>query len=95
MTAIYAHGKPFRKSKGYGTMLPLPGGWSTMTSIDKNLHHNLRRVFRSGVTAENLARYEPAILRNLTVYFSQLTKAKDGEGWSTVADMREWSMLFI
>lgn len=91
MAGIYSHGKPFRKSKGYATMVPIPDGWSTMTSIDKTLHHNLRRVFRSGVSAESLARHEPAILRNLAVYFSQLTKTKDREGWSAAADMRKWS----
>lgn len=94
MTAIYAHGKLFRMSKGYVTMLPLLDEWSTMTSIDKTLRRNLRRVFRAGVTAENLVRYEPAILRNLMVYFSQLTRTKDDEGRSTAADMRGWSMLF-
>ncbi|KAF2794311.1 benzoate 4-monooxygenase cytochrome P450 [Melanomma pulvis-pyrius CBS 109.77] len=73
-------------------MIPIPDGWSTMTSIDKTLHHNLRRVFRSGVTAECLTRYEPAILRNLEVYFSELTKVKDAEGWSAAADMRSWNL---
>jgi hypothetical protein len=91
MAAIYGHGKPFRKSKGYATMIPIPDGWSTMTSIDKTLHHNLRRVFRSGVTAESLARYEPALLRNLEIYFEQLTKSKDSQGWSAAGNMRKWS----
>jgi hypothetical protein len=91
MSAIYSHGKPFRKSKGYATMVPIPDGWSAMTSIDKNLHHNLRRVFRYGVSAESLARYEPALLSNLEVYFSELTKSKDREGWSLASDMRKWS----
>jgi hypothetical protein len=93
MSAIYGHGKPFRKSKGYATMIPIPDGWSAMTSIDKTLHHNLRRVFRSGVTTDFLAQYEPAILRNLNVYFSELTKVKDAQGWSTANDMRKWSKL--
>lgn len=93
MTAIYGHGKPFRKSKGYATMIPIPDAWSTMTSIDKGLHHKLRRVFRSGVTTDFLAQYEPAVLRNLIVYFSQLTEAKDAEGWSAAGDMRKWSRL--
>lgn len=74
-------------------MVPIPDGWSTMTSIDKELHHNLRRVFRSGVTAESLARYEPAVLRNLEVYFSELAKAKEIDGWSVPADMRRKSKL--
>ena len=72
-------------------MIPIPDGWSTMTSIDKKLHHNLRRVFRSGVGADSLALYEPAIVRNLEVYFSQLTAAKDSEGWSASGNMRKWS----
>ncbi|KAI1208163.1 benzoate 4-monooxygenase cytochrome P450 [Annulohypoxylon truncatum] len=92
MNAIYGHGKPFRKSKGYETMIPIPDGWSTMTSIDKTLHHNLRRVLRSGLTTESLARYEPAILRNLKIYFSQLTQERDGEGWSSTGDMRKWNL---
>ena len=91
LAAIYGHGKPFRKSCGYETMIPIPDGWSTMTSIDKTLHHNLRRVFRLGVSAEALALYEPAVLRNLKIYFSQLTKSKDAEGWSSPSDMRAWS----
>ena len=74
-------------------MIPIPDGWSTMTSIDKTLHHNLRRVFRSGVTADCLAAYEPAILRNLDVYFSEINKVQDSKGWSTAADMRAWSEL--
>ncbi len=89
--AIYGHGAPFRKSKGYRTMIPIPDGWSTMTSIDKTLHHNLRRVFRSGVGAEDLARFEPAILRNLKVYLCELQREKDAEGWSSAHDMRKWS----
>ena len=72
-------------------MIPIPDGWSTMTSIDKTLHHTLRRTFRSGLTSEYLARYEPAILRNLEVYFAELTRIKDGEGWTAPADMRAWS----
>ena len=72
-------------------MIPIPDGWSTMTSIDKTLHHNLRRTFRSGVGAESLAMFEPAILRNLAVYFSELTKVKDAHGWSSISDMRIWS----
>jgi hypothetical protein len=63
-----------------------------VTSIDKTLHHNLRRVFRSGVGADALAQYEPAILRNLTIYFSEITKARQPDGWTTAADMRKWSM---
>lgn len=76
-------------------MIPIPDGWSTMTSIDKGLHHNLRRVFRSGVTAEYLARFEPAVLRNLEVYFSELGKTNDPDGWSMAADMRRWSKCRI
>ncbi|KAI5917751.1 benzoate 4-monooxygenase cytochrome P450 [Camillea tinctor] len=92
MAGIYGHGKPFKKAKGYGTMIPIPDGWSTMTSTDKTLHHNLRRVFRSGVTTESLSQYEPAILRNLEIYFSQLTKPTCSDGWSTAADMRKWNL---
>ncbi|KAH8719241.1 benzoate 4-monooxygenase cytochrome P450 [Phaeosphaeriaceae sp. PMI808] len=73
-------------------MVPIPNGWSTMTSIDKTLHHNLRRVFRSGVTTDSLARYEPAILRNLEVYLGQLTKLKDINGWGVANDMRKWNL---
>lgn len=72
-------------------MIPIQDGWSTMTSIDKTLHHNLRRVFRLEVSAESVAYYEPVIIRNLEVYFSQLTKIVDPEGWSAPADMRKWS----
>ncbi|KAI1357426.1 benzoate 4-monooxygenase cytochrome P450 [Xylaria arbuscula] len=92
MISIYGHGKPFRKSKGYKTMIPIPDGWSTMTSIDKDLHRNLRRVFRSGVSSECLARHEPAILRNLKVYFSQLIRNIDSAGWSEGSDMRKWNL---
>jgi hypothetical protein len=63
-----------------------------MTSIDKQLHHDLRRVFRSGVVAESLAKFEPAIIRNLEIYFSELTKTISADGWSASADMRRWSM---
>ena len=66
-----------------------------MTSIDKDLHRKLRRVFRYGVTAESLARYEPAILRNLEIYFSELTKTKDRQGWSAEGNMRQWSKLLL
>ena len=91
--AIYGHGQPFRKSRGYETMIPMPDGWSTMTSVDKTLHHNLRRTFRSGVGAKSLALFEPAILRNLEIYFSELTRKKDAKGWSSASDMRAWSRL--
>jgi hypothetical protein len=91
MSALYGHGSSFRKSKGYETMIPIPDGWSAMTSIDKSLHRNLRKVFRSGVTVEFLTKFEPAILRNMGVYFSQLMKDVDGEGWSMAKDMRRWS----
>ncbi|RYP08960.1 hypothetical protein DL764_001571 [Monosporascus ibericus] len=63
-----------------------------MTSIDKTLHHNLRRVFRLGVGADSLTRYEPAILRSLKIYFRELQKEKDLEGWSSAADMRKWNL---
>lgn len=64
-----------------------------MTSIDKTLHQNLRRTFRSGVGAESLAQFEPAILRNLAIYFSQINRDTDSHGWSTPCDMRKWSEL--
>lgn len=89
--AIYGHGAPFRKSKGYQTMLPMPDGWSTMTSIDKTLHRNLRRVFRSGMAVDVLARHEPAVVRNLEIYFGELLRDRDAQGWSAAADMRIWS----
>ncbi|KAI1170282.1 benzoate 4-monooxygenase cytochrome P450 [Nemania sp. FL0916] len=92
MSSLYGHGRPFRKSKGYKTMIPIPDGWSTMTSIDKDLHKNLRRVFRSGVTTECLVRHEPAILRNLKIYFSQLVQLTDFDGWSHASDMRKWNL---
>ena len=91
LTTIYGHGNAFRKSKGYETMIPIDDGWSAMTSIDKSLHRNLRKVFRAGVTTEYLSRFEPAILRNLEVYFSQLMKVVDKEGWCAAGDMRRWS----
>lgn len=72
-------------------MVPIPDGWSCMTSIDKELHHNLRKVFRSGLGANFLARYEPAIVRNLGVYFGELQRHRDADGWSSAADMRKWS----
>lgn len=74
-------------------MTPVPDGWSTMTATDKSLHHKLRRTFRIGVSSESLSAYEPAILRNLEVYLSELTVVKDSEGWSSPADMRAWSKL--
>lgn len=74
-------------------MIPMLDGWSTMTSIDKALHHNLRRTFRSGVGAKSLALFEPAILRNLKIYFSELTRKRDANGWSSASDMRAWSKL--
>ncbi|KAI2601768.1 benzoate 4-monooxygenase cytochrome P450 [Hypoxylon sp. NC1633] len=92
MATIYGHSAPFRKSKGYETMIPLADGWSAMTSIDKSLHHRLRKVFKIGVTSESLARYEPAITRNLEVYFDEIQKERDAEGWSVARDMREWNL---
>lgn len=72
-------------------MIPIPDGWSAMTSTDKSLHHNLRRVFRTGVAAHALPLYDKAIIRHLKVYFSQLTGANGAGGWSPPADMRMWS----
>jgi len=92
LTTIYGHGNAFRKSKGYETMIPIDDGWSAMTSIDKSLHRNLRKVFRAGVTTEYLSRFEPAILRHLEVYFSQLMKVVDKEGWCAAGDMRRWNL---
>ncbi|EQL03528.1 benzoate 4-monooxygenase cytochrome P450 [Ophiocordyceps sinensis CO18] len=90
--AIYGHGAPFRKSRGYETMIPTPDGWSTMTSIDKTLHRRLRRVFRSGLGADFLARHEPAVVRNLRVYFGELQRDRDAQGWGAAADMRKWNL---
>ncbi|RCI16290.1 hypothetical protein L249_1855 [Ophiocordyceps polyrhachis-furcata BCC 54312] len=87
--AIYGHGAPFRKSKGYATMCPVPGGWTTMTSIDKPLNQRLRRVFRAGTGAKQLAKFEPAILRRLKICLDQL---QVDNGWSRSADMRRWSL---
>lgn len=64
-----------------------------MPSIDKTLHRNLRRVVRSGLGADFLSRFEPAILRNLRVYFGELRKGEDPDGWSPAANMRKWSTL--
>lgn len=89
--AIYSHGAPFRKAKGYATMIPTPNGWSTMTSINKTLHHNLRAVVRSGLGADYLTRFEPAILRHLKIYFGELQKNQDPDGWTAAANMRKWS----
>ncbi|KAH0594228.1 hypothetical protein MHUMG1_08067 [Metarhizium humberi] len=90
--AIYSHGAPFRKAKGYATMIPTPNGWSTMTSINKTLHHNLRAVVRSGLGTDYLTRFEPAILRHLKIYFGELQKNQDPDGWTAAANMRKWNL---
>ncbi|KHO01974.1 benzoate 4-monooxygenase cytochrome P450 [Metarhizium album ARSEF 1941] len=90
--AIYGHGAPFRKAKGYATMIPTANGWSTMPSIDKTLHRNLRAVVRSGLGADFLSRFEPAILRHLKIYFCQLRQHQDRDGWTRAADMRKWNL---
>ncbi|KAI0476354.1 benzoate 4-monooxygenase cytochrome P450 [Xylariaceae sp. FL0804] len=92
MVGIYGHGKPFRKARGYETMIPIPDGWSTMTSIDKKLHHNLRRVFRSGVGAQSLALYDKAVVHHLEVYFAQIMGSEKPKAWSQPADMRKWDL---
>jgi hypothetical protein len=89
--ANYGHGAPFRKSKGYETMIPLDDGWSTMTSINKTLHKNLRQTLRAGLGNDYLKRFEPAILRHLKIYYAELTKDKKPDGWSKAANMRKWS----
>jgi hypothetical protein len=33
--AIYGHGAPFRKSRGYETMIPLDDGWSNAANMRK------------------------------------------------------------
>ncbi|EFY88297.1 hypothetical protein MAC_05638 [Metarhizium acridum CQMa 102] len=73
-------------------MIPTPNGWSTMTSIDKTLHRNLRAVVRSGLGADFLSRFEPAILRHLKIYFGELQKNQDPDGWTAAADMRKWNL---
>lgn len=78
-------------------MIVEDNGWSTMTCIDKGLHHDLRRTFRSGLGADWLSRFEPAVPRNLDVLFGQLTAPGelDAEGWSRTADMRKWGELEV
>ncbi|KAI1824019.1 benzoate 4-monooxygenase cytochrome P450 [Xylaria intraflava] len=63
-----------------------------MTSRDKTLHQNLRRVFRNGLVAESLSLYDKAVIRHLEVYFSQLTRESNEGGWSPPADMRIWNL---
>jgi hypothetical protein len=89
--AVYGYGQPFRKASGYSTLVYIPDGWTSTTCIDKTLHRNLRRVIRNGLSNDLLALHEPAILRNIEVYFSELTEVKDSEGWSLPSDMRAWS----
>ena len=91
-TEIYGFGKPFRKSKSYGTMVPWPGGWSSATALDKNLHRDLRRNISSGFSHENLKRFEPAVIENLEIYVKKLTQWPCSvDGWGPPVEVHSWS----
>ena len=89
---IYGHGKPFRKSQSYATMVPWEGGWTSATCIDKTMHRSLRHTVVSGMSASSLKRFEPSILKNVAVYFHELLEGpRSEEGWSQARDMNSWS----
>ena len=90
---IYGHGKPFRKAQSYATMVPWEGGWTSATCIDKTMHKSLRHTVVSGMSASSLKQFEPSILKNIAIYFSQLLEGPHLEdGWSQARDMNLWSM---
>ena len=74
-------------------MVPWEGGWTTVTSIDKTMHRNLRHTTVSGLSAPSLKQFEPSILKTVGIYLDQLLEGPhfDG-GWSQVRDMNLWSM---
>ena len=92
-TDVYGYGKPFRKAQSYATMVPWAGGETTTTAINKQLHKSLRHDFTSGLSASSLKQYEPAVMRNLGVYFQKMLEgSRVNYGWSQAKDMNLWSM---
>jgi cytochrome P450 len=75
-------------------MIPWEDGWSSATSIDKDLHKVLRRTVSSGFNSDSLKQFEPAILKNFNAYFTKILEdsryAEDG--WSALQEMNHWSM---
>ena len=74
-------------------MVPWAGGETSATAIDKSLHKNLRRDFKSGLSASSLKQFEPAVIKNLDVYFQKILEGpRVSDGWSQAKDMNSWSM---
>jgi hypothetical protein len=91
--AIYGYGPTFRKAQSYAAMIPWKDGWSSATSIDKNLHRALRSTMLLGFSPASLKKFEPAILKNLETYFSKLLHGRpENGGWALAKDMNKWSI---
>ena len=91
-TEIYGYSKPFKKSRSYEVMIPWPEGWSSATARDKDLHRDLRRNISSGFSNANLIKFEPAVIRNLDIYFRKvITDVEVEDGWTAPRDMHSWS----
>lgn len=74
-------------------MVPWADGWSSATSIDKELHRSLRNTLLLGFNANSLKKFEPAILKQLDILMDKVLQGRKHSGtWGPAMDMNGWSM---
>ncbi|GME32785.1 cytochrome P450 [Neofusicoccum parvum] len=79
-----------RKSQGYKAMLPSPGAYNTLTSVDRSMHRRKRKVMSQGLTDQCIRRFEPTMLRHVDTFIAQLCRSAPLGEWSAeVFDMTE------
>ena len=73
-------------------MIPWPGGVSSATALDRDLHRDLRRNISSGFSNDNIKKFEPAILENLEIYIRKVMHGPHSrEGWGPSVESHSWS----
>lgn len=97
MTDIYGHGKNIQKSKAYGSLVAIPGVFSTHNAIEKSVHTRKRRLLGQGFTETALRSAEPFIRKHLRSWCTALIEAnadgpKSSDKWSEPRDMSTLSM---
>ncbi|CRG83867.1 putative cytochrome P450 4d21 [Talaromyces islandicus] len=76
-------------------MVPWADGWSSATSIDKELHRSLRNTLLLGFNANSLKKFEPAILKQLEILMDKILQGRKDQGkWGPAMDMNSWNQWF-
>ena len=86
---IYGHSRNVKKSKAYLPIVYATGGFSILTSIEKDVHRNKRRLMSRWFSDDALDAFVPVMLSQIRIFCDKLLAGAATDGWTEPKDMRD------